>query len=103
MRHSITTIVFSICVDQDEDDEEDNFVVFTSSRTPTTRKSRSILAIASGTESGWPKVLQASEVPQNQVILKQQVRQKQIDESHLRVGPVQSLILRHCALESHCY
>ena len=86
---------------QYQDDDEDSFVVFTSSRTPTTRKSLSILAIARGTESGWPNVLQASEVPQNQVILKKQVRQKQNYESHLRVGPIQSLILRHCALESH--
>ena len=50
-------------------DDDDN-VIFTSSRTPTTRKSLSILVIATGRESGWPKVLQASEVPQNQVILK---------------------------------
>ena len=35
-------------------------------------KSLSIFEIASWTEPGWPKVLQASEVPQNQVILEEQ-------------------------------
>ena len=44
--------------------------VFTSSKTPTTTKSLSMLAIASGIDSGWPNVLQASDVPQNHVILK---------------------------------
>ena len=70
-----------------------------------------MLAMASRTESGWPRVRQASEVPQNQVILKQKISSeksnhlytknlwKQFKQSHLRVGPVESLILWHCALE----
>ena len=70
-----------------------------------------MLAIASRTESGWPRVRQASEVPQNQVILKQKIssdnsnhletkyKWKQFKHSHLRIGPVESLILWHCALE----
>ena len=87
MRHSITTIVFSIFGEVDQCGEEGGwwwwwstilngawmfFVmkVFTSSKTPTTTKSLSMLAIASGIDSGWPNVLQASEVPQNHVILK---------------------------------
>ena len=70
-----------------------------------------MLAIAICREPGWPKVLQAFEVPQNQGIcdgenwLKVEISSKRrrhiLDGEvvkHLGVSPVQSLILRHRAL-----
>ena len=85
---------------------------FTCSRTPTTTKFFSMLAIAICREPGWPNVLQAFEVPQNQGICdgenwpKAEISSKRrrhiLDGEvvkHLGVSPVQSLVLRHRALE----